>query len=154
MSFSELQEIKYKYKIEYYNSITLEYIEGVEDSIKSLSNKYRLAIASSSNMESILHTLKIGNLNEYFEVLYSGEDVEESKPNPEIYIKTARDLNLNPYECIVIEDSYNGIKSAKAAGMTVIALKHEKYPMDLSEADYVCNSHYEIHKLIDSFYNS
>ncbi len=76
-----------------------------------------------------------------FEVLVSGDYVENSKPSPDIFLYTAAKLKVKPYECVVIEDSYNGVHGAKKAGMTVIGFKNPNSGnQDLSEADFIVDS--------------
>lgn len=90
---------------------------GIVELLKYLKkNKLKIAVASSSTVEVIQHYLSMSNLIGYFEVIIGGNMVSYSKPNPEIFIKAAESLNLRPEYCIAIEDSFNGIKSASAAG--------------------------------------
>jgi mannitol-1-/sugar-/sorbitol-6-/2-deoxyglucose-6-phosphatase len=93
----------------------------------------RLAIASSSPkklIQSVITKLAIGD---YFESFYSGFDVPNGKPDPAVYLAAAAGLGLAPENCLAIEDSLAGIRSAKAAGMKVIAVPepesygHEKF---------------------------
>ncbi len=95
----------------------------------------RLAIASSSPkklIQSVISKLAIGD---YFESFYSGFDVPHGKPDPAVYLAAAAGLGLAPENCLAIEDSLAGIRSAKAAGMKVIAVpepesyEHEKFDM-------------------------
>lgn len=108
-----------------------------------------LAIASSSRREMIERVTKNCDIHHFFDVIMSGEDFKESKPNPEIYLETANNLNLSPNECIAIEDSSIGIKAGKEAGMTVIALEDDRFSIDQSFADYRCSSMSEIAALIE-----
>jgi mannitol-1-/sugar-/sorbitol-6-/2-deoxyglucose-6-phosphatase len=82
----------------------------------------RLAIASSSPknlIQSVITKLKLGD---YFESFYSGYDVPNGKPDPAVYLAAAAGLGLEPENCLAIEDSLAGVRSAKAAGMKVIAV--------------------------------
>lgn len=103
-----------------------------------------MALASSSSQKKIKDVLQICDLEKYFKVTMSGEQFKESKPNPEIFLKTAKELGFDPKQCIVVEDSLNGLKAAKAAGMRVIARKHMQYEMDLTLADEIVNDLTEI----------
>lgn len=96
---------------------------------------YKIALASSSNMNKIEVVLSQCGLENYFEVILSGEMFNRSKPNPDIYLTTAKKLNINPEECLVIEDSIYGITAAKAAGMYTIALEESYFGIDQSGAD-------------------
>lgn len=82
---------------------------------------YHMAVASSSPQEYIENVTSYWGISPYFQVLVSGEHVEHPKPAPDIFLKTADILGLLPEECLVIEDSENGCRAAKAAGMTCMA---------------------------------
>lgn len=85
--------------------------------------KYKLALASNSVRNSIELMLTRCSLYHYFEVVLSNEDVTQAKPHPEIYTKAISLLNLQPTECVVIEDNQHGIQAAKMAGAHVLAVK-------------------------------
>lgn len=114
-------------------------LDGVEDLIKDLhQNGVQLILASSSAKVTIGRIFKRFNLYPYFTHIVSGEDFPKSKPHPAIF-EHAASLSVAPKsECIVIEDSTNGIKAAKAAGLYCIGYDslHSKM-QDLSEADLV-----------------
>jgi HAD superfamily hydrolase (TIGR01509 family) len=100
-------------------------VEGVCEFIKELyDNNIRLALASSSSRDCIDMVLDKFKLKEYFHVIVSGDDVKEGKSTPYIFLYTAEKINVKPSECIVIEDSHNGVKSSKAAGMICLAFKN------------------------------
>lgn len=80
---------------------------------------YKLALCSSSSEESINLNLNMSETKEYFDVIVNGMMVSNGKPAPDIYSLTAKYLDVEPSECLVFEDSKNGILSAKAAGMDV-----------------------------------
>lgn len=82
---------------------------------------YSMGIASSSPQSYIENVTKFWGIDSYFKVLVSGETVEHPKPAPDIFLKTADMLGVSPQDCIVIEDSENGCKAAKAAGITCMA---------------------------------
>ena len=98
-------------------------------------NGYKLAIASSSFLHQIQTMLDECTIAYYFDVILSGEMFKESKPNPEIYVTAAKKLGVSCEECLVIEDSFYGIKAGKRAGMKVLAVKDTHYGMDQSYAD-------------------
>lgn len=113
------------------------------------TKKYKLGIASSTPKHRMQTTLKNGvlphlegaSINDIFSALFSGSDVTNSKPDPEIYLKTAKKLDVSPQYCIVFEDSVAGIQAAKAAGMTAIAVPNffTAYH-DHSQADRILKS--------------
>ena len=82
----------------------------------------RLALASSSPMRLIRSVLSIGGLADRFEVVLSAEDEERGKPDPAVYLSAARELGVLPEHCLAVEDSINGVRSAKDAGMVCVAV--------------------------------
>ena len=100
----------------------LPWRDGILELIIGLSEaRYRLAVASSALRPIIEYVIRGGNIEEHFEVVVSGEDVARPKPYPDIYIEAARQLSLPPASCVAIEDTEFGVRSAKSAGMHVIA---------------------------------
>ena len=82
----------------------------------------RLAVATNSSMDYTNKLLSLLNIEDRFSVIVTGEDVEKAKPNPEIYLKAAEKMDIEPDYCIAVEDSINGIMAAKSAGMKCIAI--------------------------------
>ncbi len=121
------------------NKEDLYLIEGVEKLIKELHlNGIQLILASSAAKVTIDRVFKRFNLHQYFTHIVSGEDFPNSKPHPAIF-EYAASLSIAPKEnCIVIEDSTNGIKAAKAAGIFCVGYNSENSKLqDLSLADIV-----------------
>ncbi|MGN1203113.1 MAG: HAD family hydrolase [Eubacterium sp.] len=83
-------------------------------------NGYKTAIASSSNRDSIDRNLKSADIIDYFDVIVSGDMIERSKPEPDIYLKAAERLGISPVDCYAVEDSKNGLLSAYSAGCKTI----------------------------------
>lgn len=112
---------------------------GVKDLIIDLhQNGVQLIVASSSEMEIIDAVFERFELNPYFTHKVSGNDFPESKPNPAIFLKAASYSKAPKEECIIIEDSTNGIKAAKAAGIFCVAYKSEDVDnQDQSLADVI-----------------
>src|SRR5574341_1397980 len=113
----------------------LELVPGLITILKELKESgFLLALASSSPNRVINFVLEKFSLNQFFSVVVSGESVEFGKPHPDIYISTARKLGacpeqgrkIEPKECVVIEDSINGVKSAKGAGMFCVAVPDKR----------------------------
>lgn len=118
----------------------LKAIEGVLNFINHIhENGIKLAIASSSSMDDILETVETFNLKDKFEVLVTGRDCKNSKPFPDVFLKAAKELNINIDNCLVIEDSKNGVKAAKAAKMKCIGYNNPEFInfVDLREADKI-----------------
>ncbi|MDE2026436.1 MAG: HAD-IA family hydrolase, partial [Patescibacteria group bacterium] len=123
--------------------------EGVTESLNLIKRLgYRLALASSSGMVLINPVLDKLQIRDYFEVIHSAEFEKYGKPHPNIYLTTAKQLDLSPAFCIAIEDSINGIISAKAAKMKCIAIPEKDKINDkrLGIADVVLSSLSEIDK--------
>jgi len=117
----------------------LHLMPGVKDLIIDLhKNGMQLIVASSSEMEIIDKIFERFDLNQYFTHKVSGNDFPESKPNPAIFLKAASHSKAQIKECVIIEDSTNGIKAAKAAGIFCIAYKSEGVDsQDQSLADVI-----------------
>ncbi|PZR19604.1 MAG: ABC transporter ATP-binding protein [Flavobacterium psychrophilum] len=119
LTHEELLDEKYRY---YFNAFDtaedLEMLPGVKDLIIDLyKNGMRLILASSASNRKIQKVFTRFGLHDYFDHAISGEDFEESKPNPAIFNEAVAKSGYSKDECIVIEDSTNGIKAAKAAGI-------------------------------------
>ena len=100
----------------------------------------RLALASSSPMRLIRAVLSIGGLDDRFEVVLSAEDEERGKPDPAVYLSAARELGVPPERCLAVEDSINGVRSAKDAGMVCVAVPVSGVTDGFEGADLVLDS--------------
>lgn len=111
---------------------------GVADTIDELRSRgVRVALASSSPMDSILAVLEACDLSDKFELIVSGKDFHESKPNPAIYLYAIEKLDLDASECCCIEDSVPGIAAGKAAGLTVFAKRENRFGFSQDRADAI-----------------
>lgn len=121
-------------------------IDGVKNLIEDLyRNKIKLAVASSSPLDVINTVVDAFQFNNYFDKLVTGDDVKNSKPSPDIFLYAAKLLKVEPDNCIVIEDSYNGLLAAKAAGMKCIGYRNlNSGNQNLSIADMIIDSYKEI----------
>jgi len=121
----------------------VEYIKELLEKLKS--RKIKIAVASSSPKNLIEIILTKLNLHDFFDLIISGEEVEKGKPAPDIFTEASRRLNINPNSCVVIEDSTNGVKAAKAAMMKCIGFQNiNSGNQDLSTADIIVDSIGEI----------
>jgi beta-phosphoglucomutase len=103
------------------------------------SHGIKTALATSAgagNIDFILDGLQIRN---QFDAIIGGAEVSKGKPNPEIYIKAAALLGINPADCLVIEDSLQGIAAGQAAGMRVVGISTSHTPQELAHTDVVCS---------------
>ena len=118
------------------------WLPGAVEAVTRLSKLWDLGLASSSNREVIDAVLGAGGIAGLFEATISSEEVARGKPAPDVYLEVARRLGVEPAECAAVEDSRNGIRSAKAAGMRCIAVPNVHYPPGdaVAEADAVVAS--------------
>ena len=121
----------------------LPLIEGAPEAVARLAERWPLAVASSSNRPIIDLVLELSGLGRYFQTTVSSEEVARGKPAPDVYLEAARRLGVEPHKTAAVEDSHNGILSAKAAAMRVVAIPNLRYPPDdeaLGAADVVLRS--------------
>ena len=121
----------------------LPLIPGAVEAVKRLAARWPLGLASSSNRPLIELALDLMGTATLFRVVVSSEEVSRGKPAPDVYLEAARRLAFEPHDCAAVEDSHNGIRSAKAAGMRVLAVPNLHYPPGgdaLAEADVVLSS--------------
>lgn len=114
---------------------------GARETIDALKDRgVRVALASSSPMNNIMEVLGACGLENEFEVIVSGEQFHQSKPNPEIYLHTLDVLGLPASACCCIEDSVPGITAGKRAGLTVIAKREERFGFSQAAADVIVDT--------------
>jgi len=118
------------------------WLPGAIDAVRRLAADFVLGLASSSNRELIDRVLEAGGIAACFRATASSEEVAAGKPAPDVYLEVARRLGVDPHECTAIEDSHNGIRSAKAAGMRCVAIPNAHFPPGeaTAEADAVVAS--------------
>ncbi|MCX6802863.1 MAG: HAD-IA family hydrolase, partial [Candidatus Diapherotrites archaeon] len=105
----------------------------------------KIAVASGSRKKFVFPILKKMGLEKTFDLVLCADDVKKGKPNPEIFLKCAKRLRVQPKNCLVLEDAENGIIAAKRAGMKAIALKSGySGKQDFSKANKVVKSLEEI----------
>jgi HAD superfamily hydrolase (TIGR01509 family) len=141
-----IEEEKRRYLALLHSDQAMDPIDGVLELIDDLYKaNYTLTIASSSSCEIIKSVTEKFHIEDRFKALISSDMVENSKPNPDIFNKTAETIQENPGNCLVIEDSENGVLAAKAANMKCIGFRSEHTgQQDLSKADWVVESIKEI----------
>lgn len=122
------------------NGALNEHAVQVVDFVEELG--LRLALASSSPMRLIRAILSIGGLADRFDVVLTAEDEERGKPDPAVYLSAAHRLGVPPERCLAVEDSINGLRAAKAAGMLCVAVPATgaDHDEDFAEADLVLGS--------------
>jgi len=126
----------------------LPIIDGVKELLSALHERnYRVGLASSASPQRIDLIFERLNLAKEFEIIVSGDDVKNGKPEPDCYLLAAKKLGVEPKNCVVIEDARFGVRAAKAAGMKCfgfLGLPHNVE--DLSEADIIVK---DFHKLAE-----
>lgn len=148
--YEEISKLKTRYYLENFKLIFYDHIYEIVDNLKKANKK--LAIVSASPREKLEKTVPKDFL-EKFDAVVCSEDYLNGKPNPEPYLTAMNKLNLNPEECIVIENAPLGIRSAKAAGIYCIALMTTLDEGYLKDADLIINNHKELLSLfsLDNF---
>ncbi len=115
-----LIERKSHLEIELTNQVKL--FPGAKELLEALHGKVKMGLASMNNRSVIIHLLKANDLGKYFDAVLTAESISHSKPDPEIFLKAASKLKTIPEKCVVIEDSIFGVKAAKVANMSCIAV--------------------------------
>lgn len=135
-----------------YNQILFEDVHEVLSELKK--EGFQIALASSSPMEYLNQHIQSCHLSAYFDLVMSGEMFQESKPNPEIYLKCKEYFHCASDECIIIEDSFYGIQAAKNANIKVIAIQDKRFGIDQSQADYLVEDRQEAFSIIQRLNSS
>ena len=107
---------------------TLPLLPGAREAVERLAARWPLGLASSANREIIELVLDLAELRARFAAIVSSEEVAHGKPAPDVYLEAAGRLDVAPSACAAIEDSTNGLRSAAAAQMTVIAVPNRQFP--------------------------
>jgi len=115
-------------KLEQHYRCELPLLVGAREAVQALAVRWPLGLASSSNREIIDLVLELAGLTSEFAATVSSEEVPRGKPAPDVYLEAARRLDVPPDRSAAIEDSTNGLRSAAAAGMTVIAYPNKEFP--------------------------
>ena len=126
----------------------LQYMNGFNDVYPLLKNKYNIALVTSTGPELVNHVDSLLSVVSKFDLHITSADVAKHKPNPEPYLMAMDRLQLKPYECIVIEDSIQGIKAGKSAGCQVIALEGSIEKKFLKDADYIISQLSDINNIL------
>jgi HAD superfamily hydrolase (TIGR01509 family) len=108
----------------------LPLLPGAVGAVRRMGAQWPLGLASSSNREVIDEVLDLAGLGDAFAVTTSSEEVPRGKPSPDVYLEVARHLGQEPRDCVAVEDSTNGIRSAVAAGCHVVAVPNREFPPD------------------------
>ena len=135
----------------YYKDAELIPMQGMLEFLDRLqSGGIRMAVVSSTNSRNVLFALNRLSILQYFDAIVCGDMVEKTKPSPEGYLKAARYLQVEPGDCVIIEDSPIGIQAAKNAGIIVIGYKGSEHTQDTSLADAQVASYDELLEWVSS----
>lgn len=103
-------------------------IDGAVEAARRIAGAHPVAVASSAHHDVISAALTATGLDDLFDIVVSSDDVAHGKPAPDVYLEAARRLGTDPSTCLVVEDSYNGVRAARAAGMTVVLVPNAAVP--------------------------
>lgn len=132
---------KIQAEIDLSSKVTL--FEGAVELLEFLRGKVKLALASMNNRDVVDHMLNAMNVRRFFDVVLTVDEVDNAKPDPEIFLKCALKLGSSPEKCAVLEDSTFGVKAAKAARMGCIAVltgAYSREELKKTNPDLVVNS--------------
>ena len=128
----------------------VEIFPGVKDLLQALQDDgCKLAIASSEWHNHILKFLSLNSIEKYFPIVLGREDIKNHKPDPDVYLRTAKKLGVNPLDCVVFEDSIAGVEAAKRAGMKCIAIETTFSGKELAQADLIVKNFEEKEKIME-----
>ncbi|MHA2274787.1 MAG: HAD family hydrolase [Candidatus Kariarchaeaceae archaeon] len=131
----------------------LNTFHGCEDFIQLLLKKdYKIAVASSGSHSKIKYSLNRVNLKSYFSQIYSSEDVLLGKPKPDLFLHVSKEMEILPENCLVIEDSVNGVYAATNAGMQVVGFPGSFPEKTLTDAGafFVNNGYSDLIQIFNS----
>jgi HAD superfamily hydrolase (TIGR01509 family) len=103
-------------------------IDGAVEAVRRIAAERPVAVASSGHPAVIAAALEATGLTDVFHVVVSSDEVEHGKPAPDVYLAAAERLGADPADCLAVEDSFNGVRAAKAAGMTVVLVPNHSIP--------------------------
>jgi HAD superfamily hydrolase (TIGR01509 family) len=127
--------VKIKTEVQVEKNGSVQMFPGSVALLESLRGRVKLGLASMNSREVINNLVEVLNVSKFFDVILTVDEVSKSKPDPEIFLKTAQNLGSVPEHCVVVEDSIFGVKAAKAAGMGCVAVTQGAYSkLELKEA--------------------
>jgi HAD superfamily hydrolase (TIGR01509 family) len=128
LSAEEIQRAIVDGVVERYHAEGAPTIPGAVEAVRRIAAERPVAIASSAHRAVIDASLEATGLVGTFAVVVSSDEVEHGKPAPDVYLETARRLGAHPGSCLVVEDSFNGVRAAREAGMTVVLVPNASVP--------------------------
>jgi HAD superfamily hydrolase (TIGR01509 family) len=147
---NKLTKEKINFQLKLTNSVTL--FKGAVELLEELKGKINIALATMSNRIVVEKILVEKSIRKYFNVIFSADEVIHPKPNPEVFLLSAKKMGTKPKDCVVIEDSIFGIKAAKKAGMKCIAIPsgaYNKKELQKEQPDIIIESIAEKEKILN-----
>ena len=133
---------KFDHFVDYVNEHPVKLVAGADNFLKSLSSfDVKIGLATSSRQEKTMLLLARLNLLQYFDAIVTGEQVNKSKPAPDIFLKAAGKLEVPPNLCLVFEDGPIGVAASKSAGMKCIAITTTHAAEKLHQADWIIDQY-------------
>lgn len=135
--------VKKKAQEEIKMSSSVKLLPGALELLETLQGKIKLGLASMNNRVVVNHMLKTKNLDKFFNVVITADEIAKPKPNPEIFLKCATKLRSEPHNCLVVEDSIFGVEAAKTAKMACIAVLtgvYSKKELEEAKPDLIIGS--------------
>ena len=151
LTADELMNQNHAESLRYFSELDqIPVMPNLVDLLEKLQSKnYKMAVASSSTPEIIDLILTKTDLKKYFRVIVSAQEAGKSKPEPDVFLMAAKKLDIDSENCLVVEDSPNGIKAAKAAGMNCVAYEGPgANSLKLQEADSIIQDYSELEPII------
>lgn len=138
MTRNELQKGVTDRMLKYYANGEVDVMPGADAALKYAKDNFKVGLASGSYKELLYSAVKVKNWASIFDEILSSDDMERGKPHPDVYLETAKRLGVLPEECVVLEDSANGIKAGVAAGTKVITVpsKDIQVPQEVLDTAY------------------
>ncbi len=148
--FTKSEELLNEYQHLAYDEVDYGKLEmkNASETLRKLKEHYLLALVTASNKEKLSKVFEQLQWQNIFDAIVDEDMGLPVKPDPQVYLKAMKLLNVTNEECIIIEDSCNGIKAAKAAKARVIAKRENRYKVDQSNADEFIDDLSEIIELI------
>jgi len=149
-SIETINTIRREKHVNFFSAADLKPMNGAIELLEYIKrNDIKLALASSTPEEIVNIVMKRTGMNEYFKIRVCGDQVERSKPEPEIFIKAIEKLGIPKEDGIIIEDSENGVKAAVRAGVKVVGFQSDDGSQDLSGAFAIIHSLEDFRQFIE-----
>jgi len=153
-TLEKLAKEKIRIQVELTEIVSL--FDGVTEFLEALQGKTKIALATMSGRKVIDKLLPEKRIKTYFDVVVSADEIVKPKPNPEVFLVSAKKLGVDPKDCVVVEDSVFGVRAAKAAEMQCIAVPSGAYSIEelqQENPDLMINSLTEKERILDFIFS-